>query len=60
MATYQIYIVEKGGRIMHEPTFVECDDDKAALAEAQQFINGKAVEVWQEARLVVHIDPMHD
>lgn len=60
MVEYQIYQVEKGGLIMHEPTFVKCASDTAAVTEAQTLLNGKAIEVWQESRLVVHLDPMHD
>jgi hypothetical protein len=60
MVEYQIYQVEKGGLIMHEPTFVKCASDTAAVIEAQKLLDGKAVEVWQESRLVAHLVPKHD
>jgi hypothetical protein len=58
MVEYQIYEVEKCGLIMHEPTFVKCVSDTAALTEAQKLLHGKAVEVWQASRLVAHLAPM--
>jgi hypothetical protein len=39
---------------------VECEDDHAAIESAKQFVDGKAIEVWDEGRIVVRLEPVHD
>ena len=39
-------------------TILECPDDQAAVDQAQQHLNGRAVEVWNGARMVVRLDPI--
>jgi hypothetical protein len=58
MVAYRIFTLDNDGRIKGPPTIVRCGSDIAAVAEAQLLLDGKAIEVWQEARLVVHLDPM--
>jgi hypothetical protein len=58
MHDYRIFFLNDKGHVARPATIVECPDDEAALAQAQQFINGRAVEVWERARLVAHFDPI--
>ena len=57
MPTYRIYTFDKGGHIQESPKVVECQDDKAAVKEAQRLLNGKLIEVWEKARRIVRLDP---
>jgi regulator of RNase E activity RraA len=59
MHEYRIYILDENGRIAGPATTLECVDDRAAVAQAQQQLNGRALEVWNGARKVVRLDPVH-
>ena len=59
MHEYRIYILDENGRIAGPATVLECLDDQAAVAQAQQHLNGGAVEVWNGARMVVRLGPLH-
>jgi hypothetical protein len=52
MRAYRIYVVTKEGRIAGPPQVIECADDQEAMGKAVQHTNGKAVELWNGARLV--------
>jgi hypothetical protein len=54
---YRFYTKTKDGRIEGPPTDYALPYDASALKEAKQFINGHAVEIWQGARIVAHLDP---
>jgi hypothetical protein len=55
MVTYRIYRVNKAGQFQGPPIVVECEDDDAVLIKAQQYIDGHAAEIWDEARKVAFI-----
>lgn len=52
MPIYRILIRDAAGRVGPAPADVECPDDEAAVAKAQQIGDGHPVEIWQQARLV--------
>ena len=52
MAEYRLYRVDKVGRIKRAPVIVSCEDDEAAVAQAKQYVDGVAIEVWDRARRV--------
>jgi hypothetical protein len=39
------------------PELVECDGDDAAIEQARQLLDGKAIEAWRPTRLVVRLSP---
>lgn len=57
MQEYRIYTLGKDGRIWSPPEILKFKNDEAAIAHAKQLLNGSAVEVWQTARRVIHLDP---
>jgi len=60
MHEYRFFLIDQNGRIAGPATILECLDDRAAVAQAQQHLNGRAVEVWNGARMVVRLDPILD
>jgi hypothetical protein len=60
MLEYRVYAFEKNGHIKKPPVVIDCKDDAEAVKNAQRLLNGQAIEVWSNERIVVHIDPMHD
>jgi hypothetical protein len=58
MQEYRIFLIDKNGRIAEPAKILECPDDQAAIEQAQQYLNGRAVEVWNGARRIVHLDPI--
>jgi hypothetical protein len=59
MQEYRIFVIGRNGRITGPATILECPDDQAAVDQAQQHLNGRAVEVWNGARMIVRLDPIH-
>jgi hypothetical protein len=61
MPTYRFYSVEHDGHIADLPAIVDCDDDQMALKRAKnQYLYGKAIEVWHLRRLVTRLEPTHE
>ncbi|MDI3559551.1 hypothetical protein [Bradyrhizobium sp. Arg816] len=52
MAEYRLYRVDKEGHISEAAVIVSCEDDDAAIAEAKQYVDGVAIEVWDRDRRV--------
>ena len=59
MQEYRVYKLGTDGKIWSPPEIIKCIDDSAAIAHAKQLLNGAAIEVWQTARRIVHLDPIH-
>ena len=56
MIEYRVYQLNRGGRIQSVAEIIKCEDDDAALIEAQRYlINGCALEIWADARRVAFI-----
>jgi len=53
---YYAYIIGDEGHIRHRVA-VKCSDDTEAKRLAQQLVDGHAVELWQEARMVERFEP---
>jgi hypothetical protein len=51
LALYRAYVVGRDGHFVNRHDF-EASLDDAALKRAQQYVDGKDVEVWQSNRLV--------
>ena len=54
---YRFYELTEDGHIIGPPELIEFADDEAAAAEAEKRLDKTSVEVWQLARLVVHLKP---
>jgi hypothetical protein len=59
MQEYRIFLIGSDRRIVGPAEIIECPNDEAAVAEAQQYLDGLAVEVWKGARMIAHFDPIH-
>jgi hypothetical protein len=57
MGTYRFYVSGFGGHVVAPPKVVECPDDVAAIQQCRRYLDGKAIEVWQETRLIVKLEP---
>jgi hypothetical protein len=57
MAAYRFYVLGSDGHVVAPPKVVECPDDVAAIQQGRRYLDGKAIEVWQEARLIVKLEP---
>jgi hypothetical protein len=53
MPHYRIYVTTTDGHVTAPATVIECDDDQEAIAKAERYINGRAVELWEGARFIV-------
>ena len=53
------FIMSWRGVISTPPEIVECADEQEAIGKAAQAANGKAVELWEGARLIVRF-PQHE
>jgi hypothetical protein len=59
MLEYRLYFLDSDGHITSPPAIVRCEDDRAAIMSAEQLLEGKAIEIWQGARLITRIQPKH-
>jgi hypothetical protein len=57
MPQYRFYAVNPAGHIAKPPADRELPDDASAVEEAKKLLNGEAIEIWQGARVVAHLDP---
>jgi hypothetical protein len=57
MAAYRFYVLGSDGHIVQPPQVVECADDTAAIQQARQYLDGKAIEVWHSAKLITRLEP---
>jgi hypothetical protein len=50
-------MIKKDGHVAGPPIDHQLPDDAAAVKEAKQLLDGRAIEIWQGARVVVFLDP---
>lgn len=60
MPEYRFYRINQNGHIGEPPATHEFPDDRTALAEAKQLLNGCDLEIWQGARIVAYLVPDKD
>jgi hypothetical protein len=53
MPHYRIYFTTTEGHVTAPAAVIECDDDQEAIGKAAQFVNGRAVKLWEGARFIV-------
>jgi hypothetical protein len=58
MPEYRIFVFE-GGHIKEPAKMISCSDDKAAIEEGKNLLNGtdQSLEVWQRDRRVAVFGP---
>ncbi|WP_426527415.1 hypothetical protein [Bradyrhizobium sp. McL0615] len=56
MGGYYAYIIGDDGHITGRVQVI-CDDDTEAKRLAKQLVDGHAVELWQEARMLERFEP---
>jgi hypothetical protein len=54
---YRIYRLSRDGHIQAPPRIIDCQDDKAAMQQARQLLDGELLEVWNENRKIGTVDP---
>jgi hypothetical protein len=58
MPEYQVYLLDQQGHIVRREDFEFPDNAQAIEKAKQQFVDGRAVELWSGTNLIVHIPPM--
>jgi hypothetical protein len=58
MAGYYAYFVGADGRFTKRVAIV-CDDDEEAKGLAKQMVDGHAIELWQETRMIATFEPVN-
>ncbi len=56
MRHYRVYHLDDKGHIAAPPEIIEGADDKEAAEKAQQFIDDRAIELWDGDRLVTTME----
>ena len=56
MLTYRLYFLDGSDRVVTGKIF-DCRDDAEARTIAHQYVDGRALELWQDARLVARLEP---
>jgi len=44
---YRFYKLDRNDRVDGPPQVVKCADDDAALIEARNYVDGRAIEIWR-------------
>lgn len=57
MANYRFYVLDKDDHVREPPHVFECPDDEEAVEKASQLLNGRVIEVWDQSRRVVRLEP---
>jgi hypothetical protein len=60
MPAYRIYVLTTDGHIAGPPQVLECENEQEAIGKAPQLANGKAVELWDGARLIARFPGNED
>ena len=60
MSAYRFYELTADDHVAAAPTIVDCPDDIAAIERARQRLDHRFIEVWQENRCVIRIQPIAD
>jgi len=52
MPTYRLFPVDEQGHVCDPPIIINAGTDALAIATAMQLVDGREIEVWDEARRV--------
>jgi len=53
---YNAYLIDTDGRIAKRDVIV-CEDEEQAKGFAKQMVDGYAIELWHEARMIASFEP---
>jgi hypothetical protein len=56
MPEYRFYTLKSDDKIAGPPATMVCDSDQDAIKEAKALLNGRDVEIWQAARVVMRLE----
>ena len=60
LTLYRVYRLDATAEhITGPPIDIDAPDDLEAVEQAKQFLNGKPIELWQGARCVERLYPLH-
>jgi hypothetical protein len=57
VSAYRFYVLDESEHVSQPPQIVECAGDEDAIRQARQLLDGKVIEVWDEARRIVRLEP---
>lgn len=57
MPDYRFYSIKKDGHIAGPAIERNCPNDREALKEARELVNGHDIEVWQGSRVLAYLAP---
>jgi hypothetical protein len=55
MPHYVVYVFTRDNKIWNPPIVMTCDDDKEAVGQAEQLVDGNDIELWDGDRRVGRI-----
>jgi hypothetical protein len=55
MPVYRAFLVDADGHIRRPPHLFDSNGDEAAIKQAQQFVDGCDVELWDHGRIIAWI-----
>ena len=56
MSEYRAYIIGEDGHFIDAAPLI-CEDDDAALKQAEQLVNGRPIELWSGKRFIIRLEP---
>jgi hypothetical protein len=56
VSEYRAYIIGEDGHFIDAAPLI-CEDDDAALKQAEQLVNGRPIELWSGERFVAKLEP---
>lgn len=57
MLGYYAYFIRHDGQILKR-TDIVCADDEEAKSLAKQMVDGHAIELWRQTRMIAKFEPM--
>lgn len=57
MEQYRVYALDADGHLCGPSEVIECPDDGAAIEQARELLDGRAIEVWNRSRRVITLEP---
>jgi hypothetical protein len=59
VTSYRIHTLSNDDHLRGSPHTIHCADDTAALAVVHQLLDGHAIELWHDSRLVKRLEREH-
>ncbi len=59
VGSYRVYTIDREG-VVSKAEPIEAADDYDAIRQAQQLVDGQAVEIWNGKTLVIRLEPKRE